>query len=161
MNTLFDIIAVGVIATIILDLWLVFLQGRVLGAPFTGFNTVGRWVSYFPQGRFVHDDISKVAPAPHEMILGWIVHYLVGILFAAILIITFGAAWLTHPSLIPALLVGVFSLIAPFCIMQPAFGLGFAASKTPKPWTARLRSFTGHTVFGLGLYIGGIVVSSL
>jgi len=31
-------------------------------------------------------------------------------------------------------------------------GLGLAASKTPKPDAARLRSIMTHGVFGLGLY---------
>ena len=44
-------------------------------------------------------------------------------------------------------------------IMQPALGLGIAASKTSKPMQARLRTLINHTVFGIGLYLFGLVVN--
>jgi hypothetical protein len=37
-------------------------------------------------------------------------------------------------------------------VMQPAMGAGIAASRTPRPNLARLRSVVTHTVYGLGLY---------
>jgi hypothetical protein len=37
--------------------------------------------------------------------------------------------------------------------MQPSFGLGIAASRTPNPTQARLKSLVTHTVFGIGLYV--------
>lgn len=43
-------------------------------------------------------------------------------------------------------------MIFPYFLMQPAFGLDFAASKTPKPMQARLKSLMTHTVFGVGLW---------
>jgi len=51
--------------------------------------------------------------------------------------------------------------VAPFFIMQPAFGLGFAASKTKNPAQARLRSLMNHTAFGLGLYLFAMLVNWL
>jgi hypothetical protein len=47
----------------------------------------------------------------------------------------------------------------PFFVMQPAFGAGVAASKTPRPAQARLRSLMTHGVFGVGLYAGAWLVS--
>jgi hypothetical protein len=49
----------------------------------------------------------------------------------------------------------------PFFIMQPAFGLGFAASKTSNPTQARLRSLMNHTAFGIGLYLFAMLVNWL
>ncbi|MER8732715.1 DUF2938 domain-containing protein [Mesorhizobium sp. M1227] len=37
--------------------------------------------------------------------------------------------------------------------MQPAFGIGIAASKVPNPRTARLRSLMAHLSFGVGPYV--------
>jgi hypothetical protein len=45
--------------------------------------------------------------------------------------------------------------------LQPAFGLGFAASKTGNPAQARFRSLMNHTAFGVGLYLFGLLVSWL
>jgi hypothetical protein len=67
--------------------------------------------------------------------------------------------WLARPTLLPALLYGIGTVVFPFFIMQPALGLGFAASRTPKPTQARLKSLATHTVFGVGLYVCAIGVS--
>ncbi|MNW02868.1 hypothetical protein D3C71_1987200 [compost metagenome] len=45
------------------------------------------------------------------------------------------------------------SVAAPFFILQPGMGAGIAASKTPRPNTARLRSLMAHAIFGVGLYV--------
>ncbi|MBA3260744.1 MAG: DUF2938 family protein [Gemmatimonadales bacterium] len=41
------------------------------------------------------------------------------------------------------------------------FGLGIAASRTPNPTQARLKSLVTHTVFGVGLYVCALGVSYL
>lgn len=38
-------------------------------------------------------------------------------------------------------------------VMQPAFGLGMAASGTPRPLQARIKSVVTHLVVGAGLYL--------
>jgi hypothetical protein len=43
--------------------------------------------------------------------------------------------------------------------MQPSFGLGMAAARTPKPAQARLKSLVTHAVFGVGLYVSALGVS--
>jgi hypothetical protein len=45
--------------------------------------------------------------------------------------------------------------------MQPAFGAGIAASRARRPGAARLQSLVTHTIFGLGLYLTGLVASFL
>ena len=51
------------------------------------------------------------------------------------------------------------SVVVPYLIMQPAFGLGIAASRTPQPLHARLRSLMAHTAFGVGLYLSAVGAS--
>ena len=50
------------------------------------------------------------------------------------------------------------SVVAPFFILQPAFGFGIAASKTAAPYVARRRSVITHLTFGLGLFVAGWLV---
>jgi hypothetical protein len=45
--------------------------------------------------------------------------------------------------------------------MQPGMGAGIAASRTPRPNSARLHSVVTHAVFGLGLYAAGLVLKLL
>lgn len=143
---------IGVGATAVMDLWAVFLK-RCLRLPSLDFAMVGRWVGHLARGQFTHEAIGRAAPVPGERALGWAAHYAIGVLFAAILLAVTGLEWAQRPSLLPALLFGLASLAAPFFILQPGMGAGIAASRTPKPNTARLRSLMAHTVFGIGLYL--------
>ena len=120
---------VGIGATALMDLWL-WLLSR-LGVPSTGFAMVGRWVGHFRRGEFAHAAISKAAPVRFELGLGWATHYLIGVGYAALLVGLQGVAWLEQPTLLPALVFGALTVLAPWFVMQPAMGAGLAASRTP------------------------------
>lgn len=150
--------AIGAGATAFLDLWAILLK-RVFKVHSADYCLVGRWLCHMPQGIFRHENI---AAAPHkrgECAVGWSAHYLIGVAFAAALVWIESPQWLWQPTLLPALLFGVASLVAPFLILHPGLGLGIAASKTPNPSLARLRSLMMHSVFGLGLYVAALTVN--
>jgi hypothetical protein len=88
-------------------------------------------------------------------VIGWVAHYVVGVLFAALVLGLWGLAWVRQPTIGPALLVGIGTVAAPFLVMQPGMGAGVAASRTPRPAAARVQSLVTHTMFGLGLYASG------
>jgi hypothetical protein len=153
-------VLVGIGATLLMDAWAL-ARKSLLGIPAADYGLVGRWLGHMTKGRFLHASIAAAAPIPGERMIGWIAHYLTGIAFAAVLLALWGVDWVREPRLVPALLVGVGSVIAPFLLMQPGMGAGIAASRTPRPNTARLRSLATHTVFGMGLYASGWAVSLL
>lgn len=153
-------VLIGTGATVVMDLWAV-ARKRLLGIPSLDYGLVGRWLAHIPHGRFRHDPIDASPPMPGERLIGWAVHYLIGIAFAAVLLAIWGLDWARHPTIVPALIVGIGSVAAPFLLMQPGMGAGIAASRTPKPAAARLRSLVMHGVFGLGLYAAGWFVSLL
>ena len=62
---------------------------------------------------------------------------MIGITFAIVFVHSSGNNWLQHPTLIPAIVFGVVTVLAPFFIMQPAFGLGFAAVKDIKSYPGK------------------------
>jgi DUF2938 family protein len=64
-----------------------------------------------------------------------------------------------QPTVLPALIYGIGTVVFPFFVMQPSFGLGIAASRAPNPRHARLKSLATHMVFGLGLYVCALGVS--
>jgi hypothetical protein len=152
-------ILVGAGATAVTDLWAIARQ-RVSGVAPPDFGLVGRWIAWMPRGRFRHDSITATPPMPHERAIGWTAHYVIGIAFASILLAIWGVDWIRHPTIGPALIVGIGSVAAPFLIMQPGMGAGIAASRTPNPAAARMRSLVVHAVFGLGLYIAAWVVAA-
>lgn len=153
-------VLIGAGATAVMDLWAIF-QKRVLGMQSLNYAMVGRWLGHFPSGRFAHDNMAQAAPVRGERALGWAAHYAIGIVFAGVLLAIWGLAWARQPTLLPALIVGIGAIVAPFFIMQPGMGFGIAASKTPRPNTARLRSAITHTVFGIGLYLSALLTAPL
>ncbi len=153
-----SVIFIGLGATFTFDLWALFLKHAFTITP-SNFCLVGRWLRYMPEGTFKHANIGSVPPKSGECAIGWIAHYMTGITFAIAFFALVGNSWLQHPTLIPAILFGVVTVVTPFFIMQPAFGLGLAASKTPNPAQARHRSLMNHIAFGIGLYLFGLLVN--
>jgi hypothetical protein len=140
-----------------MDLWALFLK-RAFGISSASYCLVGRWFRHMPEGKFMHASIANASQKRFECTVGWIAHYVIGAVYALMLVALVSASWLAQPTLLPALLFGVVAVLVPFLVMQPSFGLGIAASKTPNPMQARLRSLMAHTAFGVGLYIGAVGV---
>lgn len=151
-------VLLGIGATAIMDIWALVLK-LCFAVPFRNYDMVGRWAGHMPRGVFMHRGIAKSPPVAGEAIIGWTVHYLVGIGFAAGLLMLCGAGWVHRPTLLPALAFGLATVVFPFFIMQPCFGAGIAASKLPEPARARLRSLMGHASFGAGLYVSAWIIS--
>lgn len=160
MDYLVTTIIIGIVATMMTDLWS-YARQPLLGVKPMDYVMVGRWLSWMSRGVFSHESIAASAPIKGERVTGWCAHYLIGISFAGILLALWGLEWVRHPSLGPALLVGVATVTAPLLLLQPGMGAGFAASKTSQPWNTRLHSLITHSVFGIGLYAGGSISSVL
>lgn len=152
-------IFIGAGATLVIDAWAALL--RRFGVPSLNFALLGRWMGHVLRGRLMHESIAKASPVRRELLLGWLVHYAIGISFAALLLATFGLDWGRSPTLGPALLVGIATVVAPLFVLQPALGAGVASSKTPRPVFNTLKSLMTHTVFGLGLFIAALVAARL
>ena len=153
-------ITVGIGATLVMDSWGLFLK-RTFNIPAPNYCFVGRWLRHMPEGTFRHNSIAAATQKPAECIVGWIAHYATGVVFALALLLLASPRWLQEPTLLPALLLGLATVVAPLFVMQPSFGLGFAGSKMPNPAQTRLRSLMNHAVFGLGLYISALVLNPI
>jgi DUF2938 family protein len=153
-------VLIGAGATLVTDAW-TRIRKRLSGVAPPDYGLVGRWIAYMARGRFRHDPISSSPLIANERIVGWIAHYLIGIAFASILLAIWGIDWVRHPTIGPALVVGIGSVAAPLFILQPGMGLGFAASRTPNPSASRMRSVVMHAMFGVGLYAAGWFVNLL
>lgn len=149
----------GIGATAVLDAWL-FTQQRMGMGP-SNLHLIGRWVGHMAAGRFTHAAIARSPRIPAELGLGLLAHYLTGIGYAAVLVALLGPDWTRHPTPGPALAFGLATVAAPFLVMQPAMGSGFAASKTPAPMRSRVRSIANHGVFGAGLYFAAAALAHL
>jgi hypothetical protein len=153
-------VLVGLGATLVLDLWALLLK-RGFNIPSLSYCLLGRWILHMPGGTFRHASIAAAAPQRHECPVGWVAHYLIGTGFALVFVALVSSTWLERPTLLPAVAFGVVTVLVPFFVMQPSLGLGIAASKTPNPNRARLKSLMTHTIFGVGLYLWAAVLSRL
>ena len=157
---LMRILLIGAGATLVTDLWAL-LRRNAFGIPSLDYALVGRWLGHMMHGRFRHASIVAAPPVPGERVVGWIAHYATGTAFAALPVAIAGTEWVGAPTLVPALVAGLASVAAPFFVMQPAFGFGVAASRTPQPGVARRRSIVTHLVFGTGLYLAAFGLAML
>ncbi len=129
-------IAIGLGATLVMGLWNLFLK-RAFSIPSLNYCLLGRWLRHMPGGTFRHASIAAASRKPLECTIGWIAHYTIGVIFAIVFVGFASGDWLAQPTVLPALL----------------YGLGIAASRTPAPMQARLKSLVTHVVFGVGLYV--------
>ena len=151
------IVLVGIAATAVMDIWLLLLSR--LGVPTASFAMVGRWVGHIARGRFAHAAIAKAPPVRNELALGWLTHYAIGVVYAALLVALQGKSWLEQPTWLPALAFGLVTVVAPWFVMQPAMGAGFLALKTPTPLKNCLRNLANHAVYGTGMYLAAAVMA--
>ena len=156
MNDLVELLVRGVTigtgGAAAMDVWGL-LARRAFGIQGLDYALLGRWIGHLPRGRFFHARIAASEPVRGERLLGWAAHYGIGVTFALLLLAIWGLPWARSPTILPALGIGLGTIVAPWFVMQPAMGAGVAASKTPDPRAARLRNLATHTVYGLGLYL--------
>ena len=157
-NAVLGAIAIGVGATLVMDLWNLFLK-RTFSIPSLNYCLLGRWVRHIPSGTLRHASIAAAPQKPLECTVGWIAHYTIGVVFALAFVVWTSGDWLARPTVLPALLYGIGTVVFPLFILQPALGLGIASSRSPNPTQARLKSLVTHSVFGVGLYICALGVS--
>lgn len=157
-NYILSAIAIGVGASLVMDTWNLFLK-HTFGIPSLNYCLLGRWLGHMPGGTFRHASIADAPEKHFECTVGWIAHYTIGVVFAIVFVFSISGNWLESPTLLPALLYGIGTVVFPLFILQPSFGLGIAASRTPNPMKARLKSFVTHSIFGVGLYVCALGVS--
>ena len=143
---------IGSGATALVDLWAI-VRRRLFGTAPPNYAYVGRWFAHMLRGRFRHDSIAASGSVRGELAIGWVAHYVIGILFATLLLAIVGPQWQREPTFFPALVVGVATVVAPFLILQPGMGAGVASSRSARPIVARAQSIITHAIFGVGLYV--------
>jgi hypothetical protein len=151
MEQALHILVMGITATVAIDLWATF-SNRILGWPRTNWGMVGRWIGHMRDGQFRHVSIGSSPAIVHESTLGWIFHYGVGCIYAALYLMYVNIAHMGQPTLVSAVLFGLVTILSPWLLMQPALGLGICASKAPRPTLVRMQNLIIHTIFGLALY---------
>lgn len=154
------VLVVGIGSTVVLDLWCLLLE-KISGRSGTRWGIVGRWLLGLAKGQFFLR-ASDIPPSTGETALGWIFHYLVGLAYAAMLPLFWGADFVSHPALLPFVIIGfAVSTLAGLLILTPGLGGGFLALKTPDPLKAIGGMIAAHIVFALAQGVFALLVGVL
>jgi hypothetical protein len=122
---------------------------------------LGGWIGHLARGRVMHASLTAAPSIPAERWIGWTAHYSIGLAFAGLLLSICGLDWARSPSVVPALSVGIATVVAPLLVLQPAMGFGVASRNTPRPLFNSFKSLTTHVVFGLGMYLAGLAAAAV
>ena len=153
-------VLIGVGGSALMDAWALFAR-RAFNIRGLDYAMLGRWIGHFPRRRFFHERIASADPIRGERPLGWVAHYSIGIAFAFLLLAIWGLDWARSPTILPPMLIGLGTIVAPWFVLQPGMGARIAASRTPDPRAARLRNLATHTVYAVGLFVSAVAVSIL
>ncbi|UCE25471.1 MAG: DUF2938 family protein, partial [Candidatus Zixiibacteriota bacterium] len=132
MINLLEMVLMGVVATLFMDLLAILLAKMKIIRPSVGAEVVGRWALYTLRGKFIHDDIYKTPALNNEKSAALVSHYLIGIVLAGIyLFLELKVPTIRHQPW-AALIFGLATVLLPWLWLYPSIGLGFLASKTSR-----------------------------
>ena len=157
MEVVYQGVFIGIVATLGMDIWAAIVK-HLLHLPTANWALVGRWFGHMPRGVFVHHPIADSSVIPNELAIGWVTHYLTGIVYGIAYLSVVQVLFSSGPTLTSALVFGLVTLAAPWLIMQPGMGAGIFASRTPRPNMMRLINLSMHVVFGASLYIAWLLI---
>jgi hypothetical protein len=148
-----EMILMGVLATLVMDLLAVRLAKMKIIHPPLRPEAVGRWILYMFRGRFIHEDINKTPALNNEKPVSLLFHYLIGIGLAGVYLLLESIEPTIRHQLWMPLIFGIATVLLPWLWLYPSMGLGFLASKAPRKSPYIVTSLVNHTNFGLGLVI--------
>ena len=146
----------GIIATLLFDLFQISLT-FAYGIKKAKWDLAGRYFIGVSKGKYIQENISNEQVNKNELFVGYIVHYLIGVIYGLIYVII-NSLFLDEPSLILALIIGFLTVLGSWCLMMPfAYNLGFFGSKLEVQKEVLVQNLLFHFVFGVGLCLGYII----
>ncbi len=157
MINIIEMILMGILATIVMDLLAILFSKLKIIHPPIGPQVVGRWTLYMLRGKFIHKDINKTPALNNETSVALIAHYLIGIALAGVyLFIEIKEPAIRNQLWMP-LIFGIITVLLPWLWLYPSMGIGFLALKTKNISPYIITSLVNHTDFGLGLVLWIVV----
>lgn len=144
-------ILIGIGATIVMDIW-AFILGFLPGQTRPNWAPVGRWFWHLRRGQVFHDDIAQAEPYKYELALGWVGHYIVGIIYGVIFAFWAGTDWFAEPTFLPIWIFALLTVAAGWFLLQPGMGIGWAASRLPHARRVRFLNLVAHSFFAIGMF---------
>ena len=149
---IFHMVIIGIVSCVVMDLWQRLLKLLYSINP-SDWSVVGRWFVLVVSDRQIYNPtIDQVEPIKNELIIGWIVHYSVAILYSIFFynLLEYG---ICTASLINGIIFGLISVVVPWFFFMPVLGKGFLGMKTPSALMACSLAVGSH--IAIGASIGG------
>ena len=147
---IFHIVIIGIVSCLAMDMWQRLLKLLYSINP-SDWSVVGRWFVLVVSERQIYNPtIDQVAPIKNELIIGWIVHYSVAILYSIFfyILLEYG---ICSASLINGIIFGLISVVVPWLFFMPVLGKGFLGMKTPSPLMACSLAVGSHIAIGASI----------
>ena len=113
-----------------MDLWQRLLK-LTYGINPSDWRIIGRWFIYvILKQKIYNPNIENEKPFKNELLIGWIFHYFIGVVYSLGFFILMKYYNIFKASLTDGLIFGLVTLIIPWFFMLPAIGKGFLALKT-------------------------------
>ena len=149
----FVVLFSGIFSCLIMDGWQQILR-LVFGLPSSNWGVVGRWSMYVcTSGKVYHPSIDLTDSIKNEVLVGWIVHYLVALMYAISFWFLVEYFHILSRTILDGLIFGAISVAIPWIFFMPCLGKGFFASQTPNPILACSLALVSHSVLGVALAI--------
>ena len=149
---IFHIVIIGIVSCLAMDMWQRLLKLLYDINP-SDWGVVGRWfVLVVFRGKIYNPTIDEEVSIKNELMIGWIVHYSVAILYSVFFFILLKYE-ICGASLMNGIIFGLISVIIPWFFFMPVLGKGFLGIKTPSPFLACSLAVGSH--IAIGASIGG------
>ena len=147
---IFHMVIIGIVSCVVMDLWQRLLKLLYSINP-SDWSVVGRWFVLVVSDRQIYNPtIDQVAPIKNELIIGWIVHYSVAILYSIFFYILLENG-ICSASLINGIIFGLISVVVPWFFFMPVLGKGFLGMKTPSPLMSCSLAVGSHIAIGASI----------
>ena len=153
----FRSVPIGVVATLTMDILTVAAIKLRLIAPLPP-QLIGRWFASAARGQALHSDIAHAPPINHEFAVAVPVHYAIGVTLALLYLLASSTFGINPRSPVTALGFALCTNLLPWLLMFPAMGYGWFGVRGPAGTRLFLSSLVTHCLYGLGLWLGVLVM---
>ena len=133
-----------------------------------GFNTgvtmalIGRWFIGLFKGKFIYGDVRQSTAEKHEVIVGWLFHYLIG--GGAVALLFLPVVWFSGTDTLPTaatpwIIFGLITSTLPWLVLMPSYGWGLFGRNGPQGTRPLIASPLNHLGYGIGLYLAVLAMS--
>jgi hypothetical protein len=158
VSAFLSMVVVGCLSVAVLDLWQR-LAHRLGGLPPTNWAVVGRWLlMLLRQGILFNTELAQAPPLPRERLIGWVFHYIIGVVYVWIYVTLWQPNWGLDNPLADGLLFGAVSAVVPWLFFMPATGAGLFGSCTPRPVFVSLSALVVHAIFGVAIGVFSVLL---